>query len=54
LRSPAISTRATGKRSTERAGVEAIAYRCAVSCEQIAVTNRVPLVEQADPPHDIA
>jgi sugar fermentation stimulation protein A len=32
------------------AGVEAIAYRCAVSCEQIVVADRVPLMEQAGPP----
>jgi sugar fermentation stimulation protein A len=32
------------------AGVEAIAYRCAVSCEQIVVADRVPLMEQASPP----
>ena len=35
------------------AGVEAIAYRCAVSCEQIAVTNRVPLMEQAGSPREV-
>jgi sugar fermentation stimulation protein A len=32
------------------AGVEAIAYRCTVSCEQISVADRVPLIEQARPP----
>ncbi|MEZ5889902.1 MAG: DNA/RNA nuclease SfsA [Xanthobacteraceae bacterium] len=32
------------------AGVEAIAYRCTVSCEQIAVADRVPVMEQAGPP----
>ena len=32
------------------AGVEAIAYRCAVSCEQIVVADRVPLMEQAGLP----
>jgi sugar fermentation stimulation protein A len=32
------------------AGVEAIAYRCAVSCEQIVVADRVPLTDQAGSP----
>jgi sugar fermentation stimulation protein A len=32
------------------AGVEAIAYRCTVSSEQIVVANRVPLMEQVGPP----
>jgi sugar fermentation stimulation protein A len=32
------------------AGVEAIAYRCAVSCEQIVVADRVPLMDQAGSP----
>ena len=35
-------------------GVEAIAYRCAVSLEQIAVADRVPLAEQAGPPRGVA
>ncbi|MEZ5787088.1 MAG: DNA/RNA nuclease SfsA [Xanthobacteraceae bacterium] len=34
------------------AGVEAIAYRCAVSCEDIAVTRRVPVMEQAGSARD--
>lgn len=36
------------------AGVEAIAYRCTVSCEQIVVADRVPLMEQAGPHHNVA
>ncbi len=36
------------------AGVEAIAYRCAVSCEQIAVADRVPVPERAGLPRDVA
>ncbi len=36
------------------AGVEAIAYRCAVSCEGIAVADRVSVVEQVDAPRDVA
>lgn len=35
------------------AGVEAIAYRCAVSCEETAVAHRVPLMEQAGSPRDV-
>lgn len=36
------------------AGVEAIAYRCAVSCASIAIADRVPVAEQAGSPRDVA
>lgn len=35
------------------AGVEALAYRCDVSCEEIAVAYRVPLLAQAGSPRDV-